>query len=82
MNRIVIAFNHGGPIEIIQDGKTGFLVPVGDVSSLAKKLDYVLDMKPAEKKKMEQNARQRTEKYFSIDNMCEKTLKLYQEVLK
>lgn len=81
MNRIVVAFNHGGPKETIVDGQTGFLIPVGNVLTLAEKLDNVLNMKVSQKKKMEQAARQRAEKYFSIDKMCEKTLKLYQEVL-
>ncbi len=81
MNRIVIAFNHGGPTEIIQNGKTGFLVPVGDILTLAKQLDIVLDMTSGQRKKMQDAARKRTEAFFSIDKMCEKTLELYKEVL-
>lgn len=82
MHRIVVAFDHGGPRETIQDGKTGFLVPVENVLTLAQKLDNVLDMKPNQRKKMENAARQRVEEHFSIDKMCEKTLKLYKEILK
>ncbi len=82
MNRIVVAFNHGGPTETIIDGETGFLVPVGDVSALAKALDKVLDMPLAEKRKMETAARNNTIQNFSIQKMCEKTLKLYKEILK
>jgi glycosyltransferase involved in cell wall biosynthesis len=82
MKRIVVAFNHGGPSEIILDGQTGFLTPVGNLLTLAKKLDTVLDMKPTQKKKMEQLARERTEQLFSIEKMCETTLNLYKEILK
>lgn len=82
MNRIVVAFNHGGPSEIILDGQTGFLTPVADILTLAKKLDKVLDMKPQDKKKMEKLARERTEALFSIEKMCETTLNLYKEILK
>ncbi len=82
MKRIVIAFNHGGPSEIILDGQTGFLIPVADILTLSKKLDKVLNMKTDEKKKMEQLARERTEQLFSIEKMCEATLKLYKEILK
>ena len=57
-------------------------MPVGDTLTLAKKLDTVLSMKPSQKKKMEIAARQRVEKHFSIDKMCEKTLRLYKEVLR
>jgi len=81
MNKIVVAFNHGGPTETIIDKKTGFLVPVADVHALAVTLDKVLDMAPQDKKKMEQAARQNTEEYFSVQKMCEKTLKLYKEIL-
>jgi glycosyltransferase involved in cell wall biosynthesis len=82
MNKIVVAFKHGGPMETIIDKKTGFLTPVGDVPALAKALDKVLAMKPADKKTMEKAARQNTENHFSIQKMCEKTLKLYKEILK
>ena len=82
MNRIVVAFNHGGPSEIILDGQTGFLTPVADILTLAEKLDKVLDMKPQDKKKMEKLARERTEALFSIEKMCETTLNLYKEILK
>ncbi len=82
MHRIVVAFNHGGPKETIIDGQTGFLVPVGDILTLAQKLDNVLDMNVTQKEKMEQRARQRVEEFFSIEKMCEKTLKLYKEIIK
>ncbi|MGN0919519.1 MAG: glycosyltransferase family 4 protein [Alphaproteobacteria bacterium] len=82
MKKIVIAFNHGGPTEIIQDQKTGFLIPVSDTDSLAQKLDQVLEMNSSQKKKMEEAARERIEECFSIQKMCQKTLELYQEILK
>lgn len=82
MHRIVIAFNHGGPTETIMDGKTGFLIPVADTTALARTLDKVLDMTPAQRKKMEAAAAKNTYDHFSIQKMCEKTLKLYKEILK
>ena len=81
MNKIVVAFNHGGPTETIINGKTGFLTPVGDIKALAKALDKVLSMKPSEKQAMEKAARLHTEKNFSVQTMCDKTLKLYKEIL-
>jgi len=82
MHKIVVAFNHGGPTETIIDGKTGFLTPVSDITALARAIDKVLDMTPAQKKKMEDAAAQNTYDHFSIQKMCEKTLKLYKEILK
>ena len=81
MNKIVVAFNHGGPTETIVDGKTGFLVPVADVSALATALDKVLNLTPEAKKTMERAARKNTEDHFSVQKMCEKTLNLYKEIL-
>lgn len=53
MNRIVIAFDHGGPAEIIVDSKTGFLIPVGSVQELAKTLDDALNMSKSERNSMQ-----------------------------
>ena len=82
MNRIVVAFNHGGPTETIIDGKTGFLVPVRDVSALANTLDKVLAMSPQQKQKMEKAAYEHTVRNFSVQTMCDKTIKLYREISK
>ena len=38
----VITTRSGGPEEIIDDGRTGFLVPPGDPASLAEKISAVL----------------------------------------
>lgn len=43
----VVATKCGGPEEIIKDGETGFLVPVGDTKAIAERLDWLLD-NPAE----------------------------------
>ena len=37
----------GGPEEIIEEGRTGWLVPVGDVAAMAARLGWLLDH-PAE----------------------------------
>ncbi len=39
----VIATRCGGPEEIIDDGHTGFLVPVGDVAAMADRMAWLLD---------------------------------------
>ena len=82
MKKIVVSFDQGGPKEIIQDKKTGFLIPVGNEQLLAQALDKVLSMKPQEKRKMETAAYERVIQNFSMEKMCEQNLKLYQEILK
>lgn len=39
----VVATRCGGPEEIVEDGKTGFLVPIGDEKAVAEKLAWLLD---------------------------------------
>ena len=80
MERIVIATAHGGAMETIQDGKTGFLVPVGDAKALADTLDKVLDMSKDERAQIGCAASVSVAENFSISQMCEKTLAVYQEL--
>lgn len=80
MGKLVVGTNHGGAMETIQEGLTGFLVPVGDANALAKKLDYMLDMPMGDKKRMSIASMASVRKYFSMENMCAKTLKVYEEL--
>lgn len=80
MGKVVVAFAHGGACELIQDGQTGFLTPVGDAAALAKTLDRVLDMSPAERTALGQRAQRSVREHFPIRKMCEQTLALYQEL--
>ena len=80
MERIVIATAHGGAMETIKDGETGFLVPVGDATALAQTLDKVLDMPVSEREKIAKDASTSVIQNFSIEQMCQKTLGVYQEL--
>lgn len=82
MGKIVVAFNHGGAAETVEDGKTGFLVAPGDTDALAQKLDEILDMPLGARKKIEQAARASVLARFSIRNMQEKTIEVYKEIHK
>ena len=81
MKRVVIAAAHGGACELIKDGKTGFLVPVGDANALAESVDKVLDMSQKERNQIGENANADMRENFTIQKMCEKTLNLYQKYL-
>jgi glycosyltransferase involved in cell wall biosynthesis len=39
----LVATRCGGPEEIIEDGKSGFLVPVGDIAAMAERMAWLLD---------------------------------------
>ena len=80
MGKIVVAFNHGGASETVEDGKTGFLVPPCDTDALAKKLDEILDMPSEEQQKIGQQAIKSVHESFSVQAMQEKTLAVYKEI--
>jgi glycosyltransferase involved in cell wall biosynthesis len=48
--RAVIATNHGGTVELIEDGITGILVPPSDPKSLAAAIELLLDDQPLREK--------------------------------
>ena len=80
MKSIVVASAHGGACELIEDGQTGFLTPVGDSDALAKTLDHILDMTPAERKTIGTRACWFVRNNYSTKKMCEKTLALYKSL--
>jgi glycogen synthase len=55
--RIVVASNVGGHRELIQDGRTGFLFPAGNVEALTQKLQEVLQRR-AEWPRVKDNGRE------------------------
>ena len=81
MGTLVVGTAHGGACETIEDGKTGFLVPPGDVDSLAAKLDEILDMDVETRNAMRASAIRSVTENFSVETTCRKTLALYREIL-
>ena len=82
MGKIVVASGHGGAQETIQDGKTGFLFPVGDSAALAEVLKRVLALSEQKRNQIGADSVQSVRENFSTERMCNKTIQLYQEILK
>ncbi len=82
MKKIIIATNIGGSLETIIDKETGFLVSPNDSDELAKMIDFALNLNPEQKLLMTNKARKNIEENFSHQAMCDKTIALYQEVMK
>lgn len=82
MDRIVIASRLGAPVEIIQNGVTGFLVSHTDPSEMTEALEKVMTMKDDEKAKIIKAAKTLLKKEFSLKKMCDSTLKIYKALLK
>ena len=63
MGKPVVATRAGGPLDIVVDGKTGFLVPVGDAEALAGAVITLL-RDPGLSTTMGAAGRERVEKMF------------------
>lgn len=76
----VVATNVDGAPEAIIDGRTGFLVPPGDIQSAAEKITFLL-RNPQKAQKMGTEGRRLVYPDFDIDTMLEKLTSLYDEAL-
>ncbi len=76
-----IATDTGGLPEVVEDGVTGFLLPVGDVEGMTRR---ALDLLMNEEKRREIGcrAREAARERFSIDKALDAYEKLYQDTLK
>jgi glycosyltransferase involved in cell wall biosynthesis len=77
----VIASMSEGAREIIEDGKTGHLVPIGDVEALAKAIGELLS-DPVQRRRLSENAERAVRERFSLEQMIEATEEVYRQALK
>jgi len=76
----VVVTDGGGSSELVADGETGFLVPSSNPTAVAEKVELLLG--DAEKaQEMGVAGRRRLEKQFSLEQLVEHNLRIYQEVL-
>ena len=76
----VIGTLTGGIPEVVESGKTGFLVEPGNEKELLGKIIYLLD-NPEECKKMGENGRKRIEKLFSDEKFANDSIEIYSKVI-
>ena len=81
MGRPIVAFDHGGAVESIIPGKTGWLARPKDLNSLAEALVKALSLSPRQRKVLAKAARMHIEQNFSTEMMCSQTIKIYRRVL-
>ena len=77
----VVASDVGGLRELVQDGRTGFLVPAGAPAAFAAKIRLLLD-DPGLRARMGAAGRQRAQDGFTITTMVRKIAELYGSLLK
>jgi len=76
----VVATNGGGIPEIVVDGVTGLLVPMGDSVAMATAICRLLE-DPQVAQRMGRFARQRVIEHFTIENTVAKIQSLYDDIL-
>lgn len=76
----VVATATDGAREIIEDGVTGRLVPLGDVATLAASINALLE-NGYERQRMAERASTMVRARFSIERMVDATEQVYREVL-
>jgi len=77
----VIATNAGGPLDIIQDGISGILVPPGDKRALADAIRHVMTGPPERSESLRDAARERVIRCFSAESTTAAIQALYQGLL-
>jgi glycosyltransferase involved in cell wall biosynthesis len=73
----IIATNGGGVPEIVDDGKTGILIPMGDVQAMAQSICRVL-ANPSLAADMGVRGRERVRDYFTIERKARNVEAVYQ----
>lgn len=81
MGRPIVASSLGAQTETIADGVTGFLFPSGDAEALAKGIEKALAMTADERTAMAKAARENVLRAYTVDVMCEATLRIYRDLM-
>ncbi|HEY3861427.1 MAG TPA: glycosyltransferase family 4 protein [Verrucomicrobiae bacterium] len=75
----VVAFDSDGANEVCFSGQTGFLIPVGDIQSLAGRLAQ-LAADPALRERLGRQGQELARANFSVESMVEKIRALYEKL--
>jgi glycosyltransferase involved in cell wall biosynthesis len=76
----VIATAHGGPLDIIEDGETGLLVPPGDPAALAVAIIQMAE-EPGWRERMGEAGRAEVVEKYTTDKYVDRVLEVYGEVM-
>lgn len=76
----VVCSDSGGNREVVAEGKTGFIVPAKNASALADRLIW-LQEHPREAAEMGRAGAQRILRDFTVQNLVQKTVSVYEELV-
>ncbi len=80
MGMPVISTNHSGIPELVENGRSGFLVPEKDVDALFKKLKYVIEH-PHMWSDMGRHGRKKVEAEYNINVLNDKLVECFQSLI-
>ena len=75
----VVALDNGGTVEVVEDGVTGLLSPLGDADALADNLRTLL-LDPAKRAEYGRKGRERVQDQFTTRRMADDTADVYRVV--
>ena len=81
MGRPVVVAAHGGPMETVRHGVSGYLFPPGDVGVLTDTLAHVLSMSRTDRENLGHWARAGVVERYSTEAMQKATIAVYDELL-
>ncbi len=81
MGRPVVATAHGGSCETVAEGEGGWLYPPGDAAALAAAIGKTLDLDPSQRAHMGLAGRARAHSRFTVRQMQEATLDVYERAM-
>jgi len=76
----VVATNRGGPLDVVVEGETGFLVPPNDPESLATKIIELLE-NPGLRASMGRKGRQRVLESFTLERQVADVVNIYSSMI-
>ncbi|MBN1258689.1 glycosyltransferase family 4 protein [Candidatus Peregrinibacteria bacterium] len=76
---IAIATNNGGTADIIENGKTGYLIPPGNIEKIIETI-YTILQNPDQKRDIEKAAIERVQSEFTASKMATRTMQVYQKI--
>jgi glycosyltransferase involved in cell wall biosynthesis len=77
----IVATRHNGIPEVVIDGKTGYLVPEGDVARMGEKIAELANDKDL-RRRLGKNGQRHVEENFDLKKQTEKVRGLYDELVK
>ena len=75
--KIVLAPNSGGPLEILEEGKTGYFYKMGSIESLKTKIKEIFNKDKSDIETVAKNARAEALENYSSEMMTKK----FEEIL-